>query len=218
MAGSPEKRTVKAHSPERRTRMRAPATGPIPSKGETAPIIIPIGAAARELGIAIIPGGGRRLSPRIVIDLKHRSNPSFGAGFGSRAASSIIRWSLEKPAHEERRLSMARDRSSRKDPSADPRSEAGRARGAASSRGSWDHPGLHRQQALALQLLARELAGAADRFRLFTDSLLGGFLVMAAELHFAEHALALHLLLQHLEGLVDIVVTDENLHAALLFD
>ena len=48
--------------------------------------------------------------------------------------------------------------------------------------------------------------------------LLGGFLVMAAELHLAEDALALHLLLQHLEGLVDIVVTDENLHAAFLFD
>ena len=36
---------------------------------------------------------------------------------------------------------------------------------------------------------------------------------MAAELHLAEDALALHLLLQHPEGLVDIVVTDENLHA-----
>jgi hypothetical protein len=41
---------------------------------------------------------------------------------------------------------------------------------------------------------------------------------MAAELHLAEDALALHLLLQHPEGLVDIVVTDENLHAAFLFD
>jgi hypothetical protein len=36
---------------------------------------------------------------------------------------------------------------------------------------------------------------------------------MSAQLHLAEDALALHLLLQHLEGLVDIVVTDENLHA-----
>jgi hypothetical protein len=36
---------------------------------------------------------------------------------------------------------------------------------------------------------------------------------MAAELHLAENALALHLLLQRLEGLVDVVVTDENLHA-----
>jgi hypothetical protein len=41
---------------------------------------------------------------------------------------------------------------------------------------------------------------------------------MAAELHLAEDALALHLLLQHLEGLLDIVVTNENLHAAFLFD
>ncbi len=35
---------------------------------------------------------------------------------------------------------------------------------------------------------------------------------MAAEFHLAEYALALHLFLQHPEGLVDIVVTDENLH------
>ena len=41
---------------------------------------------------------------------------------------------------------------------------------------------------------------------------------MAAQLHLAENALALHLLLQHLKGLVDIVVTDEDLHSAFLFD
>ena len=41
---------------------------------------------------------------------------------------------------------------------------------------------------------------------------------MAADLHFAEDALALHLLLQRLEGLVVVVVADENLHAAFLFD
>ena len=37
---------------------------------------------------------------------------------------------------------------------------------------------------------------------------------MAATFHLAEEALALHLLLQHLESLVDIVVANENLHAA----
>jgi hypothetical protein len=37
---------------------------------------------------------------------------------------------------------------------------------------------------------------------------------VAAELHLAENALALHLLLQRLEGLIDIVIADENLHAA----
>jgi hypothetical protein len=41
---------------------------------------------------------------------------------------------------------------------------------------------------------------------------------MTAEPHLAEDALALHLLLQHLEGLVDIVVTNENLHASFLFN
>ena len=35
---------------------------------------------------------------------------------------------------------------------------------------------------------------------------------MAAELHLAEHALALQLFLKGFERLVDIVVTDENLH------
>src|SRR5450756_1060125 len=99
-----------------------------------------------------------------------------------------------------------------------PRSEAGGTHGAASSGGPWDHPRLHRQQALALHLFAGELAGPADGFRLLPDSLLGGFLVMAAELHLAEDALALHLLLQYLESLVDIVVTDEYPHAAFLLD
>src|SRR5262249_50771087 len=76
---------------------------------------------------------------------------------------------------------------------------------------------LHRQQAFALQLLARQLARAADGFRLFSGFLLGGLLVMAAELHLAENPLALHLLLQRLEGLIDIVIANENLHAASSF-
>src|SRR5690349_6689886 len=76
---------------------------------------------------------------------------------------------------------------------------------------------LHRQQALALHALAGELAGAADRFRLLPGLLFRGFLVMATKLHLAEDPLALHLLLKRLEGLVDIIVPDENLHAAYLF-
>jgi hypothetical protein len=39
-----------------------------------------------------------------------------------------------------------------------------------------------------------------------------------AELYLAENALALHLPLQRLEGLIDIVVADENLHVVLLFN
>src|ERR1700728_672006 len=96
-------------------------------------------------------------------------------------------------------------------------SKAGSTRRTASSGGSRDHPRLHRQQALALQLFAGELASAADGFRFLADPSLGRLFVMAAELHLAEDALALHLLLQHLESLVDIVVTNENLQAVLLF-
>ena len=99
-----------------------------------------------------------------------------------------------------------------------PRSEARRARRAASSSSFWDCPRLHRQQTLPLQLFAGELTGTADGFRLLPYSPFGRFFVMAAELHFAEDALALHLLLQHPKGLVDIVVTYENLHAAFLLD
>ena len=40
---------------------------------------------------------------------------------------------------------------------------------------------------------------------------------MAAELHLAENALALHLLLERLEGLIDVVVADENLQAVASF-
>src|SRR5712692_9453855 len=68
------------------------------------------------------------------------------------------------------------------------------------------------QQAFALRALARQLARPADRFRPLARLLLGWFFVMAAQLHLAENPLALHLLLQRLEGLVDIVVANENLH------
>ena len=39
---------------------------------------------------------------------------------------------------------------------------------------------------------------------------------MLAKLHLAEDAFALHLPLQRLERLIDIVVSNENLHAQLL--
>ena len=40
---------------------------------------------------------------------------------------------------------------------------------------------------------------------------------MPPKLHLAENPLALHLLLQRLEGLIDIVIANENLHAASSF-
>jgi hypothetical protein len=72
---------------------------------------------------------------------------------------------------------------------------------------------LHRNEALALRALSGELAGAAHRLRLLAGLLFRGLFVMATKLHLAEDALALHLFLERLEGLIDVVVTDENLHA-----
>lgn len=60
--------------------------------------------------------------------------------------------------------------------------------------------------------LALELAGAAHGFRSFSDLAFRGFLVRAMALHFAPDALALHLLLKRLQGTVDVVVADKNLH------
>src|SRR5262245_59994690 len=101
------------------------------------------------------------------------------------------------------------------------RSAASRATGAATAataRTAHDGLRLHRQEALALHALAGKLAGPADRLRLLPRLLLGWFLVVAAQLHFAEDALTLHFLLERLEGLIDVIVPDENLHAAYLFE
>jgi hypothetical protein len=70
------------------------------------------------------------------------------------------------------------------------------------------------QEAFALGPLAGELAGAPDGFGLLARLFFRGFFVMPAKLHLAENPLALHLLFQRLEGLVDIVITNENLHAS----
>src|SRR3954466_13799342 len=68
-----------------------------------------------------------------------------------------------------------------------------------------------RQQAFALSALAGQLASAADSFGLLTGALFRRLFVVHVPLHFAEGAFALHLLLQGLEGLVDVIVANENL-------
>src|SRR5262249_26768817 len=83
------------------------------------------------------------------------------------------------------------------------------AAGTGAGSGAW----LGGQEAFALHLFARELAGPADRFRLLPRLLFRWFFVMAAKLHLAENAFALHLFLQRRQGLVDVVVANENLHA-----
>ena len=47
---------------------------------------------------------------------------------------------------------------------------------------------------------------------LLAGALLGGLLVVATKLHLPEDAFALHLLLQRPQRLVDVVVTDMDLH------
>jgi len=67
---------------------------------------------------------------------------------------------------------------------------------------------------LALQPLAFHLAGAAHGLGSLTGSAFRRFLIVPSQFHLAEHALALHLLLERFQRLIDIVVTNENLHLA----
>src|SRR5688572_30125553 len=66
--------------------------------------------------------------------------------------------------------------------------------------------------AVALDPLALELARAANRGGLLAGALLGRLLVVTAQLHLAVHALALQLLLERAQGLVDVVVANDDLH------
>ncbi len=70
-------------------------------------------------------------------------------------------------------------------------------------------------EAFTLHSLAQQLARPANSFSLFTGSLFRRLFVIPAKLHFAENSLALHLLLERAQGLIDIVVTDQNLHGIL---
>jgi hypothetical protein len=64
---------------------------------------------------------------------------------------------------------------------------------------------------VALGTLAQKLAIPADGFRLLACPSLRRLLVVPSHAHFAVEALALHLLLQRAERLVDIVVANLNL-------
>src|SRR5262249_24523566 len=66
-------------------------------------------------------------------------------------------------------------------------------------------------EALALRLFARELARAAHRLGLLTSRSLGRFFIEPPLLHLAKDALALHLLLQDPESLIDVVIAHEYL-------
>jgi len=67
--------------------------------------------------------------------------------------------------------------------------------------------------ALALGALAGELTSATDGFGLLPRLLFRGLLVIIAELHFAENAFALKLLLQGAQRLIHIVIANDYLQA-----
>src|SRR4051812_37000515 len=66
--------------------------------------------------------------------------------------------------------------------------------------------------AFALGALALELAGAADGCGAFAGALLRRLFVMTAQLHLAVNALALQLLLERAQRLLDIIVANDDLH------
>ena len=70
-------------------------------------------------------------------------------------------------------------------------------------------------EALALYALSFQLARTTYSLSLFTGSAFGRLFVGTAQLHFTEDALALHLLLQDLQGLIDVIVTNRDLHVSL---
>ena len=67
-------------------------------------------------------------------------------------------------------------------------------------------------QAFTLHALTGQLARAAHSFGLLTRALFRRLFEMHVTLHFAEGTFALHLLLQRLQRLVDIIVAHENLN------
>src|SRR5262245_52222511 len=69
--------------------------------------------------------------------------------------------------------------------------------------------------ALALRLLAGKFPRPADGLGLLAGALLGRLFVIVAELHLAEDAFALHLFLQSPQGLIDIVIANDDLHELL---
>ena len=68
------------------------------------------------------------------------------------------------------------------------------------------------EKTFALRFLARQLACTANRLGFLARLLLGRLLEVLLELHFAENAFALKLLLERTERLIDIVVAYQYLH------
>ena len=66
--------------------------------------------------------------------------------------------------------------------------------------------------AFALGALASELAGTAHGFSALAGFLLGRLFEVLTGLHFPEQAFALHFLFQRAEGLLNVVIADDDLY------
>ena len=71
----------------------------------------------------------------------------------------------------------------------------------------------HGDQAFALGLFPGGLARAPDGFRLLAGLALGRFFIRLAALHLTKNALALQLLFEHPQSLIDIVVANDDLQS-----
>ncbi len=71
-------------------------------------------------------------------------------------------------------------------------------------------------EALALQALALHLAGATHGLGNLAGAALGRLFKVATELHLTEDAFALHFLLEGFQRLVNIIITNENLHGVVI--
>lgn len=66
--------------------------------------------------------------------------------------------------------------------------------------------------AFALGAFASEFAGPAHGFGALAGFLLGGLFKRLTRFHFPEQAFALHLLLQRAQGLLDVIIADDDLY------
>jgi hypothetical protein len=72
-------------------------------------------------------------------------------------------------------------------------------------------------ETFTLRLFTGKLTRPADRLSLLPRRHFRWFLVKSSSLHFPEDPLALHLFLEHSEGLIDIVVANEYLQGIIPF-
>ncbi len=162
-------------------------------RGEVEPGLLaelaPGGVERFLAGFGLALGDG----PGAVVLLRPERAAGMNEEYLDRAVATAVR---QEPGAQLRQPHLRPDKA--KPPRADPGGSIGRT--------------VAPSVAFALQALAQELAVAAHRLGFLAGAAFGRFLVVAAELHLAKYAFALHLLLEGAQRLIDVVVANENLH------